>query len=107
MVLGIMPTVVLGQKASECRPRTRHRRWLAPCRGDDVMSAMAGGDRRRMGGPSAIGRQGSSGGKKKRGDRATAPIENIWCEKMRGCSCRGRRNVRYAPIASSERFAAK
>jgi hypothetical protein len=22
------------------------------------------------------------------GDRATAPIENIWCEKIRGCSYR-------------------
>jgi hypothetical protein len=22
------------------------------------------------------------------GDRATAPIENIWFEKIRGCSCR-------------------
>lgn len=28
-------------------------------------------------------------GDEKRGDRATEPIENIWREKIRGCSCRG------------------
>jgi len=60
-VLGTMPTVVLGRKASAClllpQTRTPHRRWLAPCRGDDVMSAMAGEDRRRMAvPPQSVGR---------------------------------------------------
>ena len=53
------------------------------------------------------------------GDRATAPIEEIWCEKIRGCSCReatrlallykpiGRlaRKFAYALIAINFRFA--
>ena len=34
------------------------------------------------------GRQGPSEGVSSCGDRATAPIEGIWCEKIRGCSCR-------------------
>ena len=41
------------------------------------------------GGPSAIGRQGAVERERKRGDRATALIEDIWCEKIRGCSYRG------------------
>jgi hypothetical protein len=57
------------------------------------------------------------------GDRATAPIEDIWCEKIHGCSYRGgntsclavnlqtyreaRQKVRYALIATNVRFAAK
>ena len=32
----------------------------------------------------------------RRGVRATATLEEIWCEKIRGCSCRARQNVRYA-----------
>src|SRR5258705_2787378 len=28
------------------------------------------------------------GGREERGDRATAPIEDIWCEKIRGCGYR-------------------
>jgi hypothetical protein len=35
------------------------------------------------------GRQGTVESAPKRGDRATAPIEEIWCEKIRGCSYRG------------------
>jgi hypothetical protein len=31
-----------------------------------------------------------------RGERATALVEDIWCEKIRGCSYRARQNVRYA-----------
>ena len=30
------------------------------------------------------------------GDRATAPVENIWCEKIRGCSYRGATRLRRA-----------
>lgn len=48
--------------------------------------------------------QGTVEGKTKRGDRATGPIESIWCEKNRGCSYGGRcavLNVRYAPKATS------
>jgi hypothetical protein len=44
------------------------------------------------------------------GDRATAPVENIRCEKIRGCSYRKRRvtlDVRYAPIATNFCSAAK
>ena len=42
-----------------------------------------------------------------RGDRATAPIEDIWCEEIRGCSCReeARQYVSYALIATDFRFA--
>jgi len=29
----------------------------------------------------------------KRGDRAAEPIENIWREIIRGCSCRGHASV--------------
>ena len=50
-------------------------------------------DRRKDGGPSAIGRQGPSEGATLCGDRATALVENIWCGKIRGCSY----NVRIAP----------
>src|SRR6476660_170043 len=32
---------------------------------------------------------GSFGGRPKARDRATGPIENIWCEQIRGCSYRG------------------
>jgi hypothetical protein len=32
-------------------------------------------------------------------DRATAPIEDIWCEKIRGCSYRGRQHVCLSRIA--------
>jgi hypothetical protein len=46
------------------------------------------------------------------GDRATALIEDIWCEKIRGCSYTGGNavlllNVRYAPIATGIAHAAK
>jgi hypothetical protein len=33
---------------------------------------------------------GTVEGETLRGDRATAPIENVWCRKIRGCSYRGR-----------------
>jgi hypothetical protein len=36
--------------------------------------------------PSAVGCQGIVEGMKKRGDRATAAIKDIWCEKIRGCN---------------------
>jgi hypothetical protein len=36
-----------------------------------------------------IGRQGTTESVTLRGDRATALIEDIWCEKIRGCSYRG------------------
>jgi len=39
-------------------------------------------------GPAPIGRQGTLEGVRNRGDRATLPIEEIWSEKIRGCSCR-------------------
>jgi len=41
--------------------------------------------------------------------RATASIEEIWCEEMRGCSCRveARQKVRYAPMATNFRIIAK
>ena len=39
--------------------------------------------------PSAIGRQGTTESVRNRGDRATVPIENIWREKIRGCSYKG------------------
>jgi hypothetical protein len=42
----------------------------------------------RDGGPSAIIRQGPSESVSLRGDRATASVEGICCEKIRGCSCR-------------------
>ena len=32
--------------------------------------------------------RGSFGARDQPGDRATAPIEEIWCEKIRGCSYR-------------------
>ena len=57
------------------------------------------------------------------GVRATVPIEDIWSEKIRGCSYRGgntsclavnlqtyreaRQKVRYSLIATNFRFAAK
>jgi len=37
--------------------------------------------------------EGPMEGDEKRGDRATEPIENIWREKIRGCSCRGHSSV--------------
>jgi hypothetical protein len=45
-------------------------------------------------------------------DRATALIEDIWCEKIRGCSYTGGNavlllNVRYTPIATGIAHAAK
>jgi hypothetical protein len=42
-----------------------------------------------------------------RGDRATEPIEDIWLEQIRGCSCRERMRVRYPPIAAKFRSTAK
>ena len=36
---------------------------------------------------------GSSGAHRGWGVRATASIEEIWCQKIRGCSCRGRRAI--------------
>jgi hypothetical protein len=33
--------------------------------------------------------QGPPESVRNRGDRATALIEGIWCEKIRGCSCSG------------------
>jgi hypothetical protein len=45
------------------------------------------------------------------GDRATEPIEDICCEKIRGCgytrSGTSLLNVRYAPITTKFRIAAK
>ena len=38
-------------------------------------------------GPTTIGRQGPSEGVSSCGDCATAPIDGIWREKIRGCSC--------------------
>jgi hypothetical protein len=52
--------------------------------------------------PSAIGRPGPSEGLSSCGDRATAPIEGIWCKKIRRCAS----NVRYALIATKFRNAA-
>ena len=39
--------------------------------------------------PPAIGRQGTVEAATLRGERATAPLEDIWVEKIHGCSCRG------------------
>jgi hypothetical protein len=73
--------------------------------------------------PPEIGRQGTVKPEGDRGDRATALIEHIRCEKIRGCSCRGgntaclaanpqtcrdaRQKVRYPLIATNFRFGAK
>jgi hypothetical protein len=54
--------------------------------------------------PVPVGRQGPLEGVKNWGERATAPVEDIRCEKIRGCSCRGAvrpsSNVRYALIVT-------
>jgi hypothetical protein len=52
---------------------------------------------------------GSRGSAKQSGVRATAPIEDICRDKIRGCSCSGglRQKVRFAPIATKVRSAAK
>ena len=87
----------------------------APRRGArDVCNAI-GGDVRAMGMvmtmPPHHHAQGPSERVGKRGERATVPIEEIWCKKIRGCSYRAGRsfllNVRYAPIATKFCGAAK
>ena len=37
------------------------------------------------------------------GDRATALIENIWCEKIHGCSCGAVKSVTMPIHANTER----
>jgi hypothetical protein len=64
-----------------------------------VVRATAGGDRRRMAVPSAIGRHGPLGRVSGAGT-ATAPIENIWCEKNRGCICRRSLGCVRIPVIS-------
>ena len=51
-----------------------HERWRGPS---------------EDGGPYAIGRQGPLEGVRNCRDRATALTEDMWCEKIRGCSYRG------------------
>jgi hypothetical protein len=47
-------------------------------------------------------------GAREKGVRATAPTEDICCEKMRGCSCsRTLLKARYASIATKVRFSVK
>ena len=62
------------------------------------------------GGPSAIGRQGPLETVTLCPDRMTALIEDIWCEKIRGCSY-GRSAASYSmsavPIATKFHSAAK
>ena len=50
---------------------------------------LSGGGSVTGGLPKRIGRTVVPTHAPKRGDRATAPIEDIWCEKIRGCSYRG------------------
>ena len=47
------------------------------------------------------GRPGPSEGKRNCGDRATAPIEDIWCEKIRGCSIVRLTPYRLGPSSGS------
>ncbi len=55
----------------------------------------------KEGGPSNGGRScGSFGGQNHPGGTATAPIEDIWCEKIRGCSYRGSFEQGPAPLLS-------
>jgi hypothetical protein len=58
------------------------------CARRDAVRALAGI------GPAAIGRPGPSEGVGKCRDRATATLEDIWCEKIRGCSYRATRLLR-------------
>ena len=55
--------------------------------------------------PPQDGRQGPSKSVSLSRDRATVPIEGIWCEKIRSCSYKGERrasgHVRYAAIATA------
>jgi hypothetical protein len=38
------------------------------------------------------------------GDRATAPIEDIWCEKIRGCVASDMRSIRSEPAGQFPGF---
>jgi hypothetical protein len=60
------------------------RRWHG--RVEVAVMRDAGARLSRDGGPSAIGRQGTVERVGGCGDRATALIVDIWCEKIRGCS---------------------
>jgi hypothetical protein len=52
-------------------------------------------------GPLGNQSQGPVEGAPKRGDRATAFIEGIWCAKIRGCSYRQATRVSDVPIAEA------
>jgi hypothetical protein len=71
---------------------------------DNVVEVMlcAGGDRpktalRRWWPPSMAALQGTVEAEGDRRDRATAPIEDIRCEKIRGCSYSGLRSMYAMP----------
>ena len=71
-----------------CKDNLKGQRAILATRSGDAVRALAGTV--RDGGPPQWwprnDRQGTVESAP-RGDRATAPIEDIWCEKIRGCSC--------------------